>query len=575
MQVVQPREFLSSITLQNSELSTSELAKYIKDGIHKINDKPISEILLTKDPVFLTDVLKCLGFNPSNLDFENSLTLVFWYLYYEVEVKISYDTKYFISTATNSEIIQKLGPEFKGTTNRASLIFTMYTGFLAPEDQDYTTIPRYQELLTYKNLDLYYRYLYSTTKLISPIRYIASQQTHKLEYVLKFDDPQLYDWCMQNEVIPFKFVVLSANMNLSEIYTGLSIEQWEEFKLILFSEIKKYEKIGKNSSFDCLSDQKLVDKYMPPNCENRFSLLYLIKNKLLHFRNYEEFYYEIIPGNHIIEREIRKHSLENPLIAFGSLENYNFWNIDELILSFQHNINFKYPDSCQIFTIPQIEELLKFLNFYFKESKLIDLINEKLETYKKINKKLEYLKILYKELDQNKINSVLLKLFYLGLYSRFWEGKLFDYPYTWEDLDDKDEEVQVDNIIVEEKINHHKVRENHVGQLLEEILGITDSGILHFLELIPRIQFKWGEINPEFGEENILEICKLASTGNFCLSHFSNIMLQSAYYIIVIVLGLNLNLLLKLDGCKYEFYGEKIKDSWHREMNVVLKNVEK
>jgi hypothetical protein len=84
------KDWLSAIKTDIPIFSVQQLSKYIKDGIYKINDISIPEILLSTDLKFLNSILINLGFNLSGLDFENSLTLITWYLYYDVSILISY-----------------------------------------------------------------------------------------------------------------------------------------------------------------------------------------------------------------------------------------------------------------------------------------------------------------------------------------------------------------------------------------------------------------------------------------------------------------------------------------------------
>jgi hypothetical protein len=380
-----------------------------------------------------------------------------------------------------------------------------------------------------------------------------------LEYVFKYDDVQLYDWCIQLQVLPFKFIKLNNDLNIDLVYENLEVEEWDQFKLILYSQIKKYEYIDESDSIEHCSDLALVQRFKPPSVENRTALLNLIKTP--HWRSYDTFYEDLKTGIHIIEREPRLHSADNPIIAFGTLNAYNFWNIDELILSFENNINFKYPDAPTAFTITQIKQLTNFLSQHNISEALQLLISTKLQVHKGITQKLEYLKSLYSQFtDKIIINHLLLDLFYLGLYARFWKGKDHDYPYNWEDLDTT--------------LEFHNCREDNVNIILERIFGITDPATIYFLELIPRIQCDWITKIPEFGAEGILQICKTTYSNDFCLSHFSNIILESAYYLIVIVLKCDLSKLLLADGCKYEFEAEKMRESLHRDPTLKLSKVE-
>lgn len=562
MQYPEQKDWLSCINTSKIDFNAKEISKYIKDGIYKINDQWISEILLKHDYYFLCNVFVHLGFSLSNLDYENTLTVIIWYLYYDVVIDITYENRFAITTANNDEIIKLLGEQWKGTTNRASLIFSAYTGFLAPETIDYTKTERYTRLLQTKNLDLIYKYLYNYENARSPIREMASQKKHILEDIISYDDTELYDWCLQNEIVPFKFINFHKPViNLPQIYENLDIKEWYEFKTTVYLELKQYANLGKEG-FEGLTDLQLIHIYKPPNLGSRRALIGLIRDKVKHWRSYHSFYGEFKVGTHIIDLETRSNTIGNEIIAFGELDKYNFWNLDELIESFKSNINFKYPDNISIFTLSEIHELQNFLRSVKIGESLIMLIEEKLKTFTKIKDKLQLLKEVYGNCSHKIIlTRILLQLFYLGLYSRFWKGRDYDYPYDWKDLDQNTED--------------HQFREDKVNEIIAELLSVENSYAIYFFELIFRIQIDWSDISKvEYGEENILSICKAVYAGEFCLSHFSNIALQSSYYIIVVVLGLDLGVLLKEDGCKPTFMSEKMIDSYHRDPTLKLIKVE-
>ena len=275
------KDWLQEITVRKLDLSVHNLAKYIKDGVYKVNNIGIINYLLSQNLQILNEILYRLGFNLCRWTFENALSLINWYLCYDIKVIITLEYRTFVSIATVDEIIQKIGPVYNGTKNYASVIFFMYTGFKAPENIDYTTTLRYQELINHNNIGNIFTYLYDAGKTISPIRYICSQKIHPLEYVFTLDDIQLYDWCLQYEVVPFKFVNIEDKINISEIYENLSIQQWNEFKEMLYQEIRKYDikyfckdeiKLNGNIEFhqvDNFSVLALISYFQPMQINNR------------------------------------------------------------------------------------------------------------------------------------------------------------------------------------------------------------------------------------------------------------------------------------------------------------------
>lgn len=274
-------------------------------------------------------------------------------------------------------------------------------------------------------------------------------------------------------------------------------------------------------------------------------------------------------NSHIIMMEPRVHEAKNPLISYGSLIRYKTYNLDEIDNSFKEyqldGFRFKVPDGSDEvadYSLKDIVELLQLL-------KISDFQSDELNTFiTKAEQGIMFLGNIHNRLHTftKWISTDLTKsiqygciLFVGALYMRKWAGPGNPYPYI----------LSSKTTYKESEFRNSKALEiiSSYYAFVESLEGEFKNRIINF----PRIKYNFGTKDINIGYETIHDIMSLAAVANFCLSHFSDILIQTSYVLFIYILKLNIkqiNDLLKvyLNSAQLEdFDFDKIAETGHHD----------
>jgi hypothetical protein len=212
-------------------------------------------------------------------------------------------------------------------------------------------------------------------------------------------------------------------------------------------------------------------------------------------------------------------------ITFGTLGNFECYSPEDLLGAFiidEENdfATFRNPlHQNQVFTIPQVEMLLKFLQnqrpqdlpFYQKRSSpLIRKIVRMLTIAKGID--VEKTKQKLRELtgsDREHTIELFLALFRAGMYQRTWKGPAFGYPLKTIETQGS---CQKD---IEEKMTPELAKIDEEYELLKNKTIINQTSMLYSADTIY--------------PQRLLDFVSETAQGNFCVGGGSQLMIETAY----------------------------------------------
>ena len=471
-----------------------------------------------------------------------------------------------INILTTEQLNSVVPADWPYPRDRASLIFKILSGFNPPR-ADATKEPRYQSIIATPSLIIsklakyVYNYLgplnedmeYEHFSHYSPYRHVALQQPSILEgFILNFDP---------NQVDAF-----AGRM-------GMIIPRNETKRVqYYYNNMKYYEKVLTRNPerifpvpdltdipanlipplLSIYTDEELLDGYelitrfnrvkyiSRPELINRITTLRVRTNNMWHFRNKRCMNAD---RSNIFEMSKRVNTDDDPLLSYGTLQNYRCWNRDELEGTWvERNGTFKFSvpdyragdpfDTFPIASVQQLRDLLVRTNaLLFKD--LINQINEGLIFASNANAKVKDLKRYYDSLQDSQkevVRNYFVWMFLTSMFMRFWKGPGYRYPVVWEDP----------NIEVC-KAGQRTVNITTQFQVRDQILSRADPNVQRWLLELPRIEYSFKDQLAHLGAEPIDFVIGKVRTGNFCLAAASDKLVQTSYYLSTQILGLNID----------------------------------
>lgn len=581
----------------------------IEEGYYKVQNKTFNGdillFLLSKPLSFLEEILIKLGYGITRSDKENAFTLIYWSLYIGLNLKIDLELRNFLVLNENLDIIKEYelqtNKKWEFTTDRATIFYVLFNKCNLHIKIDYTQTLKYKQLVTDDPGSIYnlFKYVYNGKyTLLSPIRYLCSVNTSELEQILEYDDDKLLNLMIKIEYIPIDFInvehhnffkysqqenfikslynnIINKNNKTEKIkiLTKKFLHNLSAYKNVIYRKNKPEFPI--NDSFENLNsftDLELINFYKPDlNYYNRETLINNIKNNLVNMHIRINHLYNNNNNNlNILSLEPRTISKDNILISIGTLLNYEAYNYDELLESFKSRI-FKKPDNNETFLYTHMILLQKCLY----ECELKDIIHKNLNCINNIENRILKMKELYNSFDNNKkneIQKILVNFLFLGFFARYWKGIGYEYPHVWKDK--KEETTDESNYC------SYTEREYNCNLIFDQLTKITDPIILDWIKLIPRIDYNWKDNTYVYGNESLYDILTTTYNSEFCLTHFSNICIQTIYSIFKIVLNYNdleINTLIKnlYVEHNFDFCPHKIINTTHIDYTLKLENYKK
>ena len=479
----------------------------------------------------LCQILEEIGNYPTgNLTLDDKICLITWHILYEKEYIFKKDCEFSIYLGyLNSESVKtRFIGEYKYPEDMATMYWILNTQSIPPITINHLNL-RYQELIKLTGpqiCKLSYAYQPLPT---SKYRYIALAEKSLLEnFLLCLDDLKNIPLIKQRLGI-----IMPPNLKISE-------QQYLQSNLIHYQKILTR---GKNVGLPPAGRSTLQDLewYTDAELFNFYDLKYiqsfdnridLLQRILFYLKSKHYWHTEYKKSRnldmHVIMGEPRIQEPDNDIICYGNLIYYRAYNIDELSESFRHyeddGFRFKLPDGngyTPDFTVPQIQELIKFLVTCFG-NKYIDLI-EKLEQgilfSGNINSRIEKIRGWYTQDTEmaSAIQKFTVMLFLMSMKMKKWKGVGTPFPTEWK------EQVSIEVL---------KTRDANTEMALSEYIQFIDSlegKIRVKICEIPRISYKFKSGEIKLGYESVNSILEKVSNGDFCLGHASDILVQTSY----------------------------------------------
>lgn len=590
-EVQQLGSLTSKITLEDLQ-SPTFFAECISDGINRIQnsqyDGDIITYLYTKDIKFLREVIKLLGYGITGCDHENSIALIYYSLCIGIDIKIDLNLRNYIVITPEDEIIAKYesttGKNWEMPSDKATIIYAFFNKCNLPIKIDYTKSQKYKELLNMPAEKIYrlWKYIYSNnTSLLPPIRYICSLSASSMEKYLDWKIDDLISLMIKIEYLPIEFITYKDNRfyNYSQVdgFINSLYKQISNSSILVKCFLKnlihyKYvierntKIIPSEETLNQLTDLELINYYKPElNHKNRNELVSNIKLALKkpHWRvNY--------PGKSVnidlnmISLEPRISTHKDPLISYGTLNNYISYNLSELTESFADG-KFLKPDAKNVYDVFPYSDMNELKELV---PSLSDIIEKGLGSINDIKLRIQLLKEFYMNANQqtkNKCEQIIFHIFFTGLYAKYWKGPGYDYPHIWSEEAD-------------ENRSDYTTREVNCNNIFKSFFTTTnDEKLEDWKRLLPRINYSWKEKTYIYGIESIYGIILTTYEGQFCLSNYSNIGMETGYSLMKLVLGfddikINQHMSENFRQAKYKFCPDQVTSSTHTDFSIKFKN---
>lgn len=315
-----------------------------------------------------------------------------------------------------------------------------------------------------------------------------------------------------------------------------------------FEELQWYDSIQIEYILEYYTTVEIIETFDPIGTwKYKRDLLKLVSNQLktpmfrMHMKKHSCTNFDLMNLTtlkpHLEDRPTKK----DPIIYYGYPGNYKCYQLSELedtfrIYSDDGMFHFGVPDyipnvSQKFFPIDSIKQLKEILPSYEPFSNLSDIIEKGLEYGDIVKKTITDIFNIYDSMDYSRKYTVqlyLIWLFLFGMWLRNWKGPGYDWPFggrDHQDLDNKcDDETRSENFLIQIYVRN-------------VILKLADNfGTLDFINdniKILSYDFATGDVNIAHHGQSVLErieeLIDLMYNGHFCLTHASDIVIQTSY----------------------------------------------
>ena len=505
---------------------------------------------------------------------DDKITLLWsFYIYSNVNSPFTEPQRTFITTLSNEELIDLLGPDYVyPRTNRADLLWAVMYRY-APPVPDATQEPKYAQVLRLepaKVLDLnefvynYYGEERTTNggdrgvlpSLHSPYRFLALQPTSVLEpFILQYN----------GDVDAFATAIHMVFPNPQA--TRADKERYYFENLRYYGDIfTRPEDIlpppplagmGDRQIKDILriyTDDELIDAYEVTRWTSRPDLINKIVEDARGGAKWQ--FRKRNCGNddrfNVLTIERRdKNDPTDPILSYGTLNNYRCYNRDELIVSFREDetgFHFYIPDWLRVdgpikeFPVTSIRQLQTLLNDLPAQAQvlyrpLIEKVNEGLDALNNVVLRVRGLRRQYEAMSPDErqiVQEYLTWIFLAGMYARHWKGPGNPFPHEW--IERGGGPDRCDDPTRERNFQQQCIIEQ---QLLERI----PPALREWLLALPRVEYTFQTGAARLGREALSYVIERACAkragergateeAKMCLGDVSNRLTGSGYYLI-------------------------------------------
>jgi Leucine-rich repeat (LRR) protein len=257
-------------------------------------------------------------------------------------------------------------------------------------------------------------------------------------------------------------------------------------------------------------------------------------------------------NTNLISGDVRGEDEDDPIVSYGTTLYYRCYTLSELTYSFRENtetgaFTWTVPDEPRKqFPRESITQLKEVLNDF--GANLEDLLNgdyelepenvslNVIELLKKIKQGEKFFKDAnaivatwehtyssYEKEDKDDFEKFILWLFILAMDLRFWKGIGHDWPYKY--LEDEKQRQEAGGYCTSVE------REYQVNVKAEILSDLTKyPNVYDFVKTLPLVDYSIKEKKFSVGQRKILDLFDLALRRNFCLTHLSDLYLNTAMF---------------------------------------------
>jgi hypothetical protein len=546
------------------------------------------EYLMTQvDLKFIAELATALGFNRLATTVDMYYNLL-WYLNIAQDPYangLTTEEKQYISGLNEQELLAILGPKYRGPRDKASLIFAILSGKSAPRP-DIADIPRYPTVAGYSPTtvwtlakDMYGlidedNNIYST---YPPYVHVALQAPSAIERVVAAVTETNVDALMNQ----FQIVMPTQD-----------VPQTPKEKVKYFiQEIAHYDPVftrapatppppvltglTKEQARNTLAPytlKEIVEAYEPiGQWDKRKNLIETVRQEA---RGGSQWSWRHKWCNNddtlnvfILEKhgDVDKDDPTDPTLSYGVQKNYRCYQAGELAANFREDkedniFHFRVPDWVSTnlkvgrvtpidpttgaplvrdFPIESIRQLQRLLQNPPPGYDVTELARKVDEGLNAANNAVIFVRRLKNEYDnkppeeQYLIRLYLAWLFIYGMWMRFWKGPGFRWPVEWVEGGGYQDRCETG------RRDEHVFIQNSVRTAITEAYE-RYPGLKQWIEALPLLDydFRTGEVQiATAGTTTIIGIIDKIQLGDFCMAHGSDLILKTAYYLIVSILN--------------------------------------
>jgi hypothetical protein len=250
--------------------------------------------------------------------------------------------------------------------------------------------------------------------------------------------------------------------------------------------------------------------------------------------------------------EMNKNDPNDPTLSYGILSNYRCYQVNELVEMFnQYPDEFKVPDvnlNTNIgtdpttrlpyndqFPVESMRQLVQLLenppNRQYNVGTLLNLTRRKLQAYTGIGNEIRRLKqelATFTPEQQSLIRLFLAWIFFYGNWMRFWKGPGNPWPYNTRD----------DNVCIPASRDEHIFIQNQILNIITEEYA-QDPVVANWINRLPTVSYDFNTNEVTLKITSLVREIQKYLAGNACMGFGGDTFLQTGYYLIVNILGLN------------------------------------
>jgi hypothetical protein len=466
--------------------------------------------------------------------------------------------------------IPTLQTRYDGLTDRASLIFTLLSGYYIPAVENlnrYDDVKKYSPHIVYNLAFNQYQIINHTDgtyQVYPPYVYVAQQPESPVEKIITQITPENCDKLIQAYGIATieSFQSLSFPDKLRRIQQDLSSYHHVFTRpegMILPPALANMTDQDIYTILSYYTNLELVDHYEPRlKWNNRNQLMRIIHDDIVGIpkwsilaRNYcnNDSTMNIITGES--HGEINKNDPDDPTLSYGIQKNYQCYQASELEGSFREYdgiFQFRIPDYLpenggpSVFPVESIKQLQKIILDEANHENLLGLLKQiqiGLQATKSARVRTYTFKQEYDRFNSQQqmiIRKYLAWMFVYSMWMRFWKGPGYPWPLK---------KVMVEYALTraigkraspQERDEHVFIQDGIRTRIIE--MAESDPDLIKWINELVAVHYDFANGDSHCASYTIKEKMDQIALGSECMGFGSDIILKTSYYYILYILGI-------------------------------------